>query len=219
MCGVLLTRPPSKVEIINDLDGNIANWWRVLRDQPQALERLIKATEHGREVFDEAKAYLSEQGKEPIKWAWATHVVLRFSVQHSLGKSHLVFNYKPTGGLSGRRDFYRMIEPIHRRLKDVQIENRCALHLLDRMKSIEDSVIYCDPPYQGTDNNAYLHREINREALSNLLLAQAGRVAISGFNDDWDHLDWKRHSRERKSYVFQGFQSDTKRVEVLWTNY
>ena len=221
MIGLLLSRPRAKLEIINDLDDNIANWWHVVRWHPAELTYLIERTERGRKAFDEAIAYLQEAEKEAVKWAWAVFVVLRQSFTHSFYKPHFAVHYKPTTGLSGRSDLHKSIQPLSDRLADVQVENRCALEILDRLKDIEQSIIYCDPPYRKTDCNAYLHKEIAVDDFSNLLLEQKGKVAISGFYDEWDHLGWQCHERERKSYVAQGFatkkhKADRKAVVQLF---
>src|SRR5580704_16426614 len=48
---VLLNRPPSGVETYNDLDGEVVNFFKVLRDDPQELQRLIALTPFSREEF------------------------------------------------------------------------------------------------------------------------------------------------------------------------
>ena len=49
MCGVLLQRFPSAEEIVNDLDERVVNWWRVVRDRPDEIQRLIMIDEIGGE--------------------------------------------------------------------------------------------------------------------------------------------------------------------------
>lgn len=46
---VLLAKPPSKIETINDLDGELVTFWRVLRDQPDELARVCALTPHARQ--------------------------------------------------------------------------------------------------------------------------------------------------------------------------
>jgi DNA adenine methylase len=47
--GVLLNKQPAHFEIYNDLDGEVVNFFRVLRDQPDELIRLIELTPYARE--------------------------------------------------------------------------------------------------------------------------------------------------------------------------
>lgn len=43
---VLLAKPASRLETVNDLDGDLMTFWRVLRDQPQELTRACALTPH-----------------------------------------------------------------------------------------------------------------------------------------------------------------------------
>lgn len=48
---VLLAKPPSLIETVNDLDKRIITFWRVLRDNPKELERLCALTPHSRTEY------------------------------------------------------------------------------------------------------------------------------------------------------------------------
>ncbi len=53
-CGgssVLLATAPSMMETVNDLDGRLMTFWRVLRDRPADLERLCALTPHSRAEY------------------------------------------------------------------------------------------------------------------------------------------------------------------------
>jgi len=52
---VLLAKAPSKMETVNDLDGDLMTFWRVLRDQPEDLIRACALTPHSRTEFLEAR--------------------------------------------------------------------------------------------------------------------------------------------------------------------
>ena len=51
---VLLNRSPSAVETYNDLDGEVCNFFRVMRDEPEELARKIGLTPFSREEFGQA---------------------------------------------------------------------------------------------------------------------------------------------------------------------
>lgn len=51
---VLFNKPPSAIETINDIDGDIVNFFTVLRECPQELAEKIALTPYSREVFDDA---------------------------------------------------------------------------------------------------------------------------------------------------------------------
>src|SRR6266481_1015463 len=48
---VLINRAPSAIETYNDLDGEVANFFRVLREQGEELTRQIGLTPFSREEF------------------------------------------------------------------------------------------------------------------------------------------------------------------------
>src|SRR5690606_27445667 len=45
---VLLAKPRSAMETVNDLDGDLMTFWRVLRDRPEDLARVCSLTPHSR---------------------------------------------------------------------------------------------------------------------------------------------------------------------------
>ena len=60
---VLFNKPPSAIETVNDIDGDIVNFFTVLREQPEELARLIDLTPYARDVFDDAH---HNRGAEPL---------------------------------------------------------------------------------------------------------------------------------------------------------
>ena len=224
MLGVLLARPKCKIEVINDLDANIYTWWKVVREQPDELTHLIYGTPKCRRTFYDARdAIKTKRYKDDqLMWAWATFTALNYNVAHGTGAGGFGTHFQGNGA---KRDFTKVIGPLAERLKNVQIENRDALILLERLEKFDHAVIYCDPPYLTADTKAYkLDDEgINVEAYTKTLLAQKGRVAISGYRDEWDHLGWQRFEWDTRAYPLNDSDEhrdlDWNRTEVLWTNY
>ena len=52
---VLLAKTPSRMETVNDLDGLLMTFWRVLRDQPEQLARACALTPHSRAEYESAR--------------------------------------------------------------------------------------------------------------------------------------------------------------------
>lgn len=50
--GVLLRKDPSELEVYNDIDGSVVNFFKVLRERPQELIRQLKRTPFARAEFD-----------------------------------------------------------------------------------------------------------------------------------------------------------------------
>ena len=144
---VLFNKPQSAIETVNDIDGDIVNFFRVLREQPDRLAKAISLTPYAREVFDDAHA---NRGTDAFDRAY------RFAIRSKMG--HGFKTNQKTGfkiDVYARERSYcvscwnRMPADLLDaavRLKCVQIENRPALDLIRRF-NYENVLIYADPPY------------------------------------------------------------------------
>ena len=224
MLGVLLCRRPVKIEIVNDRDGDLICWWRMVRDHPNKFAHLVIQTPKSRDLYREACSRLKAGIASPVRRALALHIRITQGLLHGTGtcpaqwspsfKDHISTRKRPE---SRRKQFRQLAD----RLRDVQIENRCVLHLLQRTADIERAVIYCDPPYPSATTTPYAHAEIDLPAMREALLAQKGQVAVSGYGDEWDCLGWRKVV---KSYRFCGVNVGGGavpggRTECLWVNF
>lgn len=227
---VLLNRPPSPIETYNDLDGEVANFFRVLRDNGEAIEKAIALTPFSREEF--ATACTLDPEVSPIERARRFYIRAR-QVRTGLAQTASVgrwANCKNTSrsGMSGVVSRWlggiAQLSAICDRLLRVQIENRPAIDVI-RLYDSPTTLFYCDPPYVHQtrgDAKAYGH-EMNdqqHQELADVLNAVQGKVAFSNY--DCPLLDalypparWHKTIRPPKT----NHATKGKRVEVLWTNY
>ncbi len=227
---VLLNRPPSPVETYNDLDGEVVNFFRVLRDQKAALIESIGLTPFSREEF--SIACTLDPSLEPLERARRFYVRAR-QVRTGLAQTASIgrwANCKNTSrsGMSGVVSRWlggiEDLPAIAERLLRVQIENRPALDVIT-LYDAEQTLFYCDPPYIHNtrgDTKAYGYEMTNREheTLAERLNQVKGYVAISNYECElMDKLypapKWKKTvSPPRTIHSTKGT-----RVEALWTNY
>jgi DNA adenine methylase len=227
---VLLNRPPSPVETYNDLDGELCNFFRVLRDNKDKLIESIGLTPFSREEFALACQLAPDIGE--LERARRFYVRAR-QVRTGLAQTASVgrwANCKNTSrsGMSGVISRWlggvTMLPEIAARLIRVQVENRPAIHVIKLYDSPE-TLFYCDPPYiHGTrgDTKAYGHEmtDDQHRALAEVLNNVKGKVAISNYPCSlMDELYpsgrwWKTVGPSRTNHSTKG-----KRVEALWTNY
>lgn len=66
---VLLAKRPAPMETVNDLDGDLMNFWRMLRDRPDELARSCQLTPHSRDEFVAARA-ASDDDLERARRTW-----------------------------------------------------------------------------------------------------------------------------------------------------
>lgn len=216
MLAVLLQRPPVRIEIVNDLDRNIANWWRVVRDDHERLARCVALTPHSRDHLREANDVLAVGEDDDLKRAWATHICLAQGINsRTSGAASWRRLIKPQGVNPFRTWLGGEFATLARRMRQVQIECVDAVALLRRLSGEREFVIYVDPPYH-TAQRCYRHPDVDVAALTDALLEQRGRVAVSGYGGEWDHLGWRRTER---AAVAWSDHHRTRRVEHLWLNF
>jgi len=226
---VLLNRVPSPVETYNDIDGEVVNFFKVLRDQPEELSRVIALTPFSREEFHIA-VNGSTNGKSRLERARRFYIRAR-QARTGLAQTATLgrwANCKNTSrsGMSGVVSRWlggvEGLPELAERLLRVQIENRPALDLI-RLYDNPDTLFYCDPPYlhqSRGDSKAYgfeMDEDDHRE-LADTLKSCHGKVAISGYRSEvMDKLyrGWRRFDAPEK------FCHSVKkpRQECLWMNY
>lgn len=217
---VLFNKPPSAIETVNDIDGEVVNFFRVLSEHPQELALMIHDTPYAREVYEDA---CHAQGGSRLERAH------RFAIRCRMAHG---FRTSDNGGfktdICGRESAYclrnwnrmpRDIMMAASRLKEVQIENRPALELIRRW-NYPDVLIYADPPYLLDTRGGELYRhemsEQDHVELLAALLQHKGPVILSGYPSelyDRELMGWSRITR--KAYN----QNKDLRTEVLWCNF
>ena len=225
MGGILLSRPKAHIEILNDIDGWIYSWWKAVRDYPDELKWLLKCTPYSRRAFKVSCDQIAKGMTDDIVTdAYHATIVIAQSIIHTTGPKPYNWGRTFAKAESNRDQKYKldMIGPISERIKDIQLENRDALKLLSDVAKIKDIVIYCDPPYMSSrsESTAY-HMTMDYDAMTELLNAQAGRVCISGYGNEWDHLGWPKSSIYSTFASFKGDDNigSRLRVESFWRNY
>ena len=217
---VLFNKPPSAIETVNDIDGDIVNFFKVLREQPEKLAAFIAMTPYSRAVFDDAH---ENRGSSDFERAY------KFAIRSKMG--HGFKTYQKTGfkiDVHARENSYAVncwnrlpgdLLDAAGRLKSVQIENRPALELIQKF-NYSNVLIYADPPYllntRGGKQYRYEMTEQDHLDLLDGLKQHKGSVILSGYPSDmYDHelSGWSRVYR--KSYN----QNAAQRTEVLWCNF
>lgn len=228
---VLLNREPSPVETYNDIDGEVVNFFRVLRDQHEALIRTIALTPFSREEYhqaiydDNSDISLVERARRFYIKARQTRTGLAQTA--SLGRWA---NCKDTSraGMSGVVSRWLggidALDDIAQRLLRVQIENRPATDIIHLYDS-PNTLFYCDPPYLHAtrgDAKAYGFEmdETQHREFAQAVNACQGMVAVSGYDHPlMDALfpagNWHKTLGVNKTI----HSTKGTRAEVLWTNY
>jgi DNA adenine methylase len=230
---VLLNRDPCPVETYNDIDGEVVNFFRVLRDQPDELARVIALTPFSREEFHRAIAGLpvdTPKAKRALERARLFYIRAR-QARTGLAQTATLgrwANCRDTSraGMSGVVSRWlggvEGLSEIGERLIRVQIENRPAADAI-RLYDGPETLFYCDPPYLHTtrgDSKAYGFEMDEQEHidLAAVLHGCKAKVALSGYRNklmDRLYKDWRRFDADPK----QCHSVKQVRQECLWMNY
>src|SRR3972149_9497502 len=189
---VLLNREPSPVETYNDIDGDVVNFFRVLRNRHDELIRSIALTPFSREEF-----HVAVNG--PTLGVSDLERARRFYIRSRQARTGLAqtatlgrwANCRNTSraGMSGVVSRWlggvEALQDIAKRLLRVQIENRPAIDII-RLYDEDKTVFYCDPPYMHEtrgDTKAYGFEMTSDQhwELAETLQECKGLVAISGY--------------------------------------
>lgn len=226
---VLLNRQPSPVETYNDIDGELSNFFRVLRNSGDSLLRAIALTPFSREEFFIA---CSTNGHKISSVERARRFFIRArQVRTGLAQTASVgrwANCKNTtrSGMSGVVSRWLgsvdTLPMIAERFLRVQIENRPATEIV-RLYDGKQTLFYCDPPYPHSsrnDHKAYGAEMTDEEhaELATVLHNAKGKVAVSGYRCEiMDSLykDFKRYDAAAKMC----HSVKKPRREALWVNY
>jgi DNA adenine methylase len=222
---VLLAKPPSKLETVNDLDGDLVLFWRVLRDRTDELVTAAALTPHSR--AEHQGAYdLPDDELERARRVW---VMLSQGRTGTMRRTGWRFFCNPAGtgnAMPKYLDAYlERMPPAAARLRQVSLECRPALEVIRDYGQHPEVCLYVDPPYEGVTRprtyDGYRHEmraTDDHRALAEALNECRGSVVLSGYPSPlYDEMygDWDRI--EIPSFTGQG-SGNLARTEVLWSN-
>lgn len=230
---VLLTKPPSPIEVYNDLNEDVVNFFQVLRERRDELLALLHLTPYARAEFVRC---LKVEG-DPLERARRVYVRQRmgFSAIQRLTPGNWRYSKSSTAGGEAKttHEFYKGIEhlkAVAERFKRVQIECLPALDVIERYDG-EDTLFYLDPPYpkesrDASSGDVYALEMSNDEhvELAETLRSIKGKALVSGYScplcDElyagWDRIEFPAVAWSRRKV---SGELRTKRTEVVWANF
>lgn len=232
-CGsaaLTLAKPPVPIEVINDADGQIVNLFDQLRNNPEALCRMIALTPYAREEF--ALARKGQQHPNPLERARRFLIATMMTVNGTFAGTDCGFSFSQSYAREGREArvsrWYNLPERLAKvveRLRGIRIENRDACELLGMFANRPATLMYLDPPYNVKRGQGYVIDAKDCEFHTNLLAAckkAKCMLIISGYeNDLYEELlrpkdGWSKSTIETHTRDTSG--KDYARTEVLWMN-
>lgn len=174
-------------ECLNDKDSRISNFYRVLKNQPDALAAACDATLNAREAHNTAK---NDEG-DPVERARRFFVLVCQSYSHQPGCG---WRYAKQGE-NDPASFNKKKAALREcgdRLTQAYIEHDDALAVIKRWDSPQ-TFFYCDPPYVGTNQGHYSgYTQSDLDALIETLQACKGSFLLSGYENASYPPEWQR---------------------------
>ncbi len=217
---ILFNKKRSDIETVNDIDGEVINLFRQIKEVPQAIEKEIYFLPYSREIYEAAFEGMPKNDLER-----AINFIIRSNMGHGYKTNGKKVGWKCD--VQGREKAYAaqewaalpgIIGEVAERLKGVQIENRPAVELI-RKYNFDNVLIYADPPYLLSTRTGEQYRyemtEQDHEELLKALKTHIGPVVISGYDSEMYNDVLQNWQKEIKtSYAMSG----KKRTEVIWCN-
>lgn len=211
-------KEPCYIETINDINGDIVNLFRICREYPEELAKLVNLTPFSREEFENCY----ERSEDLIEQARRTLVRYHQSFGTCNATKKSWRNVQQNGGprtATMWNNLPGIIVEVCSRLKDAQIENTDALTLIDRYND-KKTLIYCDPPYilstRKKDMYQYEMTDAEHLELIERLNKSSSMIVLSGYeNELYDYYlrEWNKDSIETTA------QFGKKRIETIWINF
>ena len=180
---VFFAKKPSDVEIINDTNKELINFYEVVKDYFAGLEHEISISLHSRDKHRQAEViYDNPDMFDRVKRAWAVWMLANSSYGCKLDGC---FGYDRCGGASKKLDNKReaFTEEYANRLRRVQIECCDALRVI-KSRDTSDTFFYIDPPYVGADQGHYDgYTQEDFDALLSLLESIKGKFLLSSYRN------------------------------------
>lgn len=218
---VLMRKPRAQAEFYNDLDGEIVNVFRVLRDPAQSSRLVdgLRLTPFARAEYEAAQTPSDdpvEQARRTMLKAWMgfgagaiSHAKAGFRVAYS-PRRHTAREWA---------NYPANLAALTERLSGVFIEQRPAVDVIQRYDGA-DVLHYVDPPYLGElrgERHRYRHELTEQEhrVLAEVLRSLAGHVVLSGYDSPLyaDLFDgWTVAHRQTID------SASKRRTETLWLN-
>ena len=222
---VFFNKRPSRIETINDLDGEIVNLFRCVREWPEELACAVALTPYSREEYERAWSRFKAGGKaRGIEDARLT--LVRYWQSHG---STSVYKGGWKNDRAGREYAYDVrywrnlpgwVLDAAERLKDAQIEQTQAVELIRRFKH-PDVMIYADPPYvvstrKGKQYVVDMVEDRQHIELLEALKEHPGPVILSGYENELYEKHLQGWVKLHKKALAEGGAA---RTETVWLNY
>jgi DNA adenine methylase len=218
---IFFAKEPSQVEVINDLNGEIVNFYKVVCTDFWRLNEMIQSTLHSRQQYEEAMiVYRHPNLFDPIKRAWSFWILTQQGYVSKIGS----WGYDKSENRMPKAINNKKIafdQKVRFRLENATIECNDALKVIVSRDS-EETFHYIDSPYVETNQGHYSgYTQEDFKKLLTTLKTVSGKFLVSHYKNDilsyfvgknkWNYLEFDKH--------LSSSTSGKRKIEVLVWNY
>jgi DNA adenine methylase len=222
---VLFAKEPSEIEVLNDTNKELINFYKVVQQDFISLEKRIRITLHSRKQHHNAGViYDNPDLFNDLDRAWAVWVLASQSFSSMLDGS---WGYDKTRNTTTKKIINKgklFTEEYAIRLQNVQLECADALYII-KSRDTKDTFHYCDPPYFNSDCGHYAgYNELAFKALLEALSSIKGKFLLSSYPSDLlagytKKNGWNTKTIQQKVSVNKGSGRGKIKTEVMTANY
>lgn len=228
---MLLNKPPhDHLEVFNDANGDLINWWMQCRNHPEELREQIDSLPYSRQLYEQWQASLFDgtemsEMERAVRWFYVVRNTIGAHVRQS--SSNWGYNIDLSGNsiVSKFRSAIRMFKDISSRMERVQIEHSDFEHIITTYQR-PSTFFYCDPPYINAEHyyENLPFTEADHRRLATLLNNTPAMVALSYYphplvDELYPASKWRRVTWSVYKSVEKTTETRQKATEMLLCNY
>ncbi|MDD5362087.1 MAG: DNA adenine methylase [Ignavibacteria bacterium] len=232
-CGsaaLTLRKRPSSIEVINDIDSEIINFFNQLRNNEDKLLRSIELTPYAEQELINSR--ISVDNLSDLEKARRFLVQSMMAINGIFGEERGGFSYTDSytrnnhdARVNRWNNLPDRLKLVVKRLKDVRIENKDARKLILRYINRPATLIYLDPPYFADRTNGY-NNDANDECFHKELLVLINNAKCMIFISGYENELYSQYLSSKRGWERKEINTTTKdskgvsheRTEVVWMN-
>lgn len=193
-CGsaaLTLRKKPAQIEVINDIDSEIFNFFKQLRKNTAALLEVVRLTPYAEQELITAR--IPQEGLSDLERARRFLVQSMMSINGVFGEERGGFSYSDSFSRNGQdarvsrwNNMPKRLEEVVERLKKVRVENKDAMRLMKRYLDRPNTLMYLDPPYLGERTIGY-NNEANDVEFHTKMLKMVNKANCMIFISAYEH--------------------------------
>ena len=222
---VFFAKEPSEIEVINDINGNLVNFYSVIKRRFKALKKEILTTLHSREQYEAARHVMAFPSLfTSVKQAWAVWTIANEGYASRLDSSWGFDRKRNTSAKRLSRKRRHFIQDYSCRLEKAEIESVDAILVIES-RDTKNSFFYCDPPYVNSHRGHFRgYTEEDFEKLLMLLGNIKGKFLLSSYPSailERYSVKHRWHTKvvDQRLDVSAKYQRRNRKAEILTANY